>query len=597
MFKNIGDGFKTIRRRVEYLLVVGVLICLALPQGRERMEYLFNGQFVDPTESIAFFTMLGAFFGISVLRSAKVYAKYILSAVATLGLFFAVCVKVLGYKHILYTIPSTEGFAILGILVFIIWITYDRKFAQHFFHFVKYGVESIAVAYITVCSPSLVREFWNAFCYIVRYNAFIITTVSSGFMVLVAATLVLQTLKAVIFHIKRSKKGDNYVPTSELPHIGVIVPAYNEEKVIVETIDSLLNALYPQDKLDIYLVDDGSKDGTVAKVLSTYLMTEDNLTSYQRVSSSESTKTYTSSRRKNLHLIVKPNGGKFDALNCGINHLDENITWFLGVDADCRIHDYAIKHLAREITFAGKDTVALTGTVLSSNVNASTLTKIQQLEYANSFYLNRASSALSNNMMIVSGAFGLFRLADVVQIGGYKKGLGEDMHITLDLQKSKKNKVVYVPESIMFTQMPDSIDQLKKQRKRWFKGLAENLSAFFHFAFKPKMAMGFWEYTILEFLSPLSVPVGVLFIIANPSVLLNPTIYMLMGSFVVLSFIQCCLSSHYLYKYSRNKISPLYILLQTPISLLSTLWRCDALLDMGRKSWDHLDRLSVKKAN
>lgn len=411
----------------------------------------------------------------------------------------------------------------------------------------------------------------------------------------------MQLLRAILFHLRFGKQDIAFMEYDRLrankqPPIAVIVPAYNEEDCIERTVNSILGSDYPMDKLQIIVVSDGSTDSTSQIMRNTYLMEKSSTLTPRRDKVLTTTKVlgiYTSKKFPNLHFIEKVNGGKHDSLNCAINYIDECIEWFLAIDADGRLDPESIDKMSLETTKYGDELVALTGTVLSDNLNYP-LAKIQQIEYANSFFIGRSALSYINNMMIVSGAFGLFRIKKVLELNGYQKSLGEDMILTLSLQKDKSNVIAYLPEVFVYTQMPFRMEDLKKQRKRWHKGLIESLISFKNYAVNLKMAVGYWEFLLVELLNPLLIPFGMLFTVFSSNFFQHR--YLISTScLLVISMLRNMLSLYYLKKYNKEQhVSIFYSIFQFPVFLFTTVWRDLAILDYRRKSWDHLSRVKVE---
>ncbi len=221
--------------------------------------------------------------------------------------------------------------------------------------------------------------------------------------------------------------------------LAVIVPAFNEEKVICDCISSLL--LSRGVDFDIVVVDDGSTDGTSRAVREAF------------------------GDHSRVHLYRKPNGGKASALNWAVARSDAEV--FVAVDADTRLDPDAIARLVRHFSDASVGAVA--GAVHVGNASG-LLTRFQALEYITSQNLDRRALELANGIIVVPGAIGAWRRAAVVDVGGYGTDtLAEDADLTLRLERSGWN-VIYEPRAFAQTEAPETVEQFLKQRFRWMFG-------------------------------------------------------------------------------------------------------------------------------
>ena len=238
----------------------------------------------------------------------------------------------------------------------------------------------------------------------------------------------------------------------KLIKISVIVPAWNEEVGVINTIKSLLSSDY--NNLEILLIDDGSTDNT-RSVVSNFIK--------NKVNNHIDTD-------KTIKLYSKENGGKGSAINFGIKKSSGNL--IVTMDADSVFEKHALFNAARY--FTDKNIDAAVGNVKVGNPNTF-LGLIQQLEYMVGFYFKR-THAIFNSEYIISGAFGLFR-RDVFDKYGYFHEINktEDIEFSTRLQ-SKGCKIAFIEDAIAFTEAPSSLVSLMKQRLRWKKG---RLDAFY----------------------------------------------------------------------------------------------------------------------
>lgn len=224
------------------------------------------------------------------------------------------------------------------------------------------------------------------------------------------------------------------------PDVEVIVPAYNEEKVIVRTIDSLLAQDYAG-ALRVLVVDDGSPDAT-------YAVARDRFAHEPRV-----------------EVITKPNGGKSSALNLGLARAKAEIVVCL--DADTIFEPDTVTHLVRP--FTDPRVAAVAGNAKVGN-RVNLVTRWQALEYVTSQNTDRRAFSLLNCITVVPGAVGAWRRTLVIEAGGFSDDtLAEDQDLTLALRR-QGHVIGYAPDAVAWTEAPDTLRALAKQRFRWSFG-------------------------------------------------------------------------------------------------------------------------------
>lgn len=279
---------------------------------------------------------------------------------------------------------------------------------------------------------------------------------------------------------------------SEQYHIpvSIVVPAYNEEVTVVATVRSLLSLDY--NTYEIIVVDDGSKDNTSGELISALNMQKIRMPIRRQVFSQKAEAVYITTKEKvPVTLVRKKNGGKADALNMGINV--SKFPYFLCIDADSVLQYNSLKNIVQP-ALEDERIVAVGGTVRACNsvefensrvknyrLPSNLLAAMQVLEYDRSFLASRILFDVFNGSMIISGAFGLFRKDVVIAAGGYDvTTMGEDMELVVRLHEyCISNNIPYVikyaPDAICWTQVPESLKDLCKQRKRWHIGLFQSM--------------------------------------------------------------------------------------------------------------------------
>lgn len=223
------------------------------------------------------------------------------------------------------------------------------------------------------------------------------------------------------------------------PFVSIIVPAFNEEKVISKTLKSLLKSNYG--KFEIIVVDDGSADGTSRAVAANF------------------------AGESRVKLFTIANGGKANALNYGLAHAAGEI--IIGLDADTVFAPQTIGELAR--LFADKEVGAVAGNAKVGN-RLNLVTKWQALEYITAQNLERRAFASLNAITVVPGAVGAWRRAALEKAGGFESNtLAEDQDLTLRV-RMLGCRVAYTENAVAYTEAPDTLKTLAKQRFRWSFG-------------------------------------------------------------------------------------------------------------------------------
>ena len=318
--------------------------------------------------------------------------------------------------------------------------------------------------------------------------------------------------------------------------VSVIVPAYNEEVSIVQCINMLINLDYPD--YEVIVVNDGSKDNTLKKLLNAFKLKQVELNQNNFINTKEINSVKKSIDQK-IILIDKENGGKADSINAGINYSSGK--FICTIDADSILDTSALKRVVAplitepEVFVSGgqlavsNDTVIENNNVISSKMPNNYWVLWQIVEYIKSFMVSRVSLSKLNALLIMSGAFSVFRRDDLLKIGGFlteinkhkyiKDNIGidhttvcEDMEIVVRLwryyhENKKKAKAVYMPLPICWTEVPDNYRNIFKQRARWHLGLAESLlihkKLMFDYKYRATGLLAMPYYVFFELFSPL----------------------------------------------------------------------------------------------
>jgi len=321
----------------------------------------------------------------------------------------------------------------------------------------------------------------------------------------------------------------NLLPDAYYLPVSILVPAYNEAIPIVGTVLSLLDLDYKI--YEIVVIDDGSTDGMSEKLISYFGMHRVSRPIRRQLpvkpvcSVWESTLT-----RAPVTLLIKENGGKADALNAGINAA--RYPYVVCMDADSMLEREALTRISEPI-LEDDTVVAVGGLVRPCNdlkiengrmvkptMPRKLLPAMQVLEYDRSFLSFRLFWDRFNANLIVSGAFGLFRKDVLLSVGGfYANTIGEDMEVIVRIHtffrtQNRPYRIRYEPEAVCWTQVPERLSDLMRQRRRWHLGLFQTLRRYKSMAAQVgvgrAMSVAYNYYNLYELYSPFIELFGIL---------------------------------------------------------------------------------------
>jgi cellulose synthase/poly-beta-1,6-N-acetylglucosamine synthase-like glycosyltransferase len=269
--------------------------------------------------------------------------------------------------------------------------------------------------------------------------------------------------------------------------VSILVPAYNEAPSIVASLRSLLSSQFVE--FEIVVINDGSTDETMTALTEAFGLVKVGRVPRSNIATQLVRGVYTSPLEPHVVVIDKVNGGKADALNAGINHAVYPL--FCAIDADTMLDVDALSRLVWEFQ-AEPETVAVGGIVRIVNGSEfedgriakvrtprNLLANLQIIEYLRAFLGGRIGWSKSGMLLIVSGAFGLFRRDVCVEVGGYDPTtVGEDAELVLRLhrhqrERAKPCRITFFPDPICWTECPEDLGTLVRQRDRWQRGLIE----------------------------------------------------------------------------------------------------------------------------
>jgi cellulose synthase/poly-beta-1,6-N-acetylglucosamine synthase-like glycosyltransferase len=274
------------------------------------------------------------------------------------------------------------------------------------------------------------------------------------------------------------------------PPIAVLVPAFNEASGIADSVRSLLALDYP--RIDVVVINDGSTDETLARLIEVFDLRPARRPTPPFLPHRPVRAVYAPRSRLRLLVIDKENGGKADSLNAGINFATCPLV--CSVDADSILEQDALAKAAMPFIEDPERTVATGGMVRIANgcridhgrvteaqLPRSRFAMFQVIEYLRAFFGTRAGWTAINALLIVSGAFGMFRRDAVIEVGGYRTDtVGEDMELVVRLHRAyraarRPYRIVYVADPVCWTEAPESARILRRQRRRWQRGSLETL--------------------------------------------------------------------------------------------------------------------------
>ncbi len=312
--------------------------------------------------------------------------------------------------------------------------------------------------------------------YLIGYSTFLFISVVTG--------------SSTLYKKRQQDKLKNTILKNHFVPISIIVPAYNEDVTIVENVRSLLTLDYPL--YEIIVVDDGSADKTSAKLIDAFNMLPIRRPIQRKIDCQPVEFVYEAATHKvPLTLIRKKNGGKADSLNTGINAC--KYPYFICIDADSVLQYDSLSKIVKPV-LENDNVVAVGGAVRPANsveiengrvinyrLPKNIIACMQVLEYDRSFLASRILFDKFNGSLIISGAFGLFKKETVIAAGGYDSTtLGEDMELVVKLHDyCVSNEIPYLiryaTDAICWSQVPESIKDLSKQRRRWHIGLFQSM--------------------------------------------------------------------------------------------------------------------------
>jgi cellulose synthase/poly-beta-1,6-N-acetylglucosamine synthase-like glycosyltransferase len=367
----------------------------------------------------------------------------------------------------------------------------------------------------------LVWSQWTVLAYFVLINTWY-------------AVLLASSWAAMRRHLRRSWQQRHWrlLGSELLPRLSVIAPAHNEGATVAASVRSLLTLRYPN--LEVVVVNDGSTDTTLDVLTKEFELVPIHPVFRRLVDHQPIRALFRSRLSPQLVVVDKDNGGKADALNAGLNVASGKLV--CAIDADTLIEPDALLRLVQPF-LEDEQTVAAGGTIRVANgsqVRNGRVTRVcaprevlagaQNIEYMRAFLFGRLGWNRLGGNLIISGAFGLFRKDAMLAAGGYVHDtVGEDMELVAHLRRQGIETggpaiVNFVPDPVAWTEVPESVRVLGRQRDRWHRGLADVLWRYRGLLFNPRFrALGLIVYPyflFVELLGPVVEAFGLIALVA-----------------------------------------------------------------------------------
>lgn len=439
------------------------------------------------------------------------------------------------------------------------------------------------------------------------------------FVNVVYTALLLGSIKEMYSHKRKALYWSDMdmIDSSYTPPLSILVPCYNEEDTILDNINALLNLIYRE--YEIIIINDGSRDETLNLLIECFEFVPSGMPYRVQLETANVNNIYISTLYDNIVLIDKENGGKADALNAGINLCKYPL--FTAIDADSIIERNSLIKVVRPfiidptVVASGgivrpiNDSEVESGMLKSIHLPKKGLARLQVVEYLRAFLFARVSWSSINALLIVSGAFGVFKKDITIMAGGYtKNNLGEDMELVTRIHRVLRDekidyKIVFVPDPVCWTLVPEDLKTLRSQRKRWHKGLIDTVKENKRLIFNPKYGtvglLGMPYYITIEMIGVVVEVFGyVVTIISFLLGIVNVGFILMFLAVSILYGVFLSLGAVFLEEYSCSKYSKvseyLWIVLYSIIEnfgyrQIITIWRFNA-------TFKHVKKKRNKKA-
>ncbi|MBI3110121.1 MAG: glycosyltransferase family 2 protein [Ignavibacteriales bacterium] len=343
------------------------------------------------------------------------------------------------------------------------------------------------------------------------------------------------SFREILYYMRHNSFGNlRLLVQSELtPPVSILAPAYNEEPTVVESVKSLLKLNYG--KYEVVVINDGSKDGTLERLITEFQMYPSRQVYHGLLQAKPVRGIYKSHKPayRNLVVVDKENGGKADALNVGMNVAQ--FEYVCAIDADSLLEEDSLQKVVKPfledetmVAVGGIVRIAngckvVNGRVVNVGLSDKLLPIIQVVEYFRAFLSGRMIWHGVNGLLIISGAFGMFKRSAVIEVGGYRHDtVGEDMELVVRLHRRMREwkrpyRIAFVPDPVCWTEAPETRQMLGRQRNRWHRGLLDTMLLHKKMFLNPKYGViglaAMPYFVIVELFGPLIEFLGYLILI------------------------------------------------------------------------------------
>lgn len=466
--------------------------------------------------------------------------------------------------------------------------------------------------------PDLVLNAWRIAVQSIVVYMVVISLIY--FVMMVLGYFALQRYHGRLLRAER----DSLFKSPMVPRIAVLVPAFDEAGTILHSVRALLTLRYPN--YEVVVVNDGSQDATLDLLVEEFRLYRSSRMTTGNLPTALVRGVYESRDPLPLIVIDKENGGKSDALNAGLNVARAPIVAM--VDADSILEPDSLLHVMKPFLEYETNTLAAGGIVRIANgcgvehgrvvsVAAPTtlLGRFQAIEYLRAFLGGRIAYSFLNTLLLISGAFAVFRRDALLGAGGFRTDtVGEDMEMVLRLHRQHHGRsngdgpyrITFVPEPVSWTEAPDNLRDLERQRNRWHRGQAESLWRHRRMMLNPRYGavgmFGFPYYVLFETLGPTVELAGYALAIVGLAFGLVPLDLALLffgvaiGFGVLLSLEALLLDELTLRRYPRPadvlRLLGAAVIENLGLRQLLAVWRTKALIDLlrGRTGWGAMPR-------
>lgn len=405
-----------------------------------------------------------------------------------------------------------------------------------------------------------------------------------------------------------------------LPSVSILAPAYNESLSVRDSVRAMLGLNYPNH--EVIVINDGSQDDTLKILVEHFRLYKSSRFPSGTLPTKPIRAIYESRDPLRLIVVDKENGGKADALNAGLNVARSELV--AAIDSDSLLDPDSLLHVTRpflmdESTLASGGIVRVAngckvqdGRITAIRVPGNLVARFQAIEYLRAFLGGRIAFNFLNSLLIISGAFGLFRREAVVEAGGFSTAtVGEDMEMVVRLheiwtRKKEKYRIVFVPDPVCWTEVPEKLKVLHRQRNRWQRGAFESLWLHKRMFLNPKFGVlglfAFPYFAAFEIFGPAVELTGYLFtVVGLLSEAIAPEVaalfFVVSLAFGMLLSVSAILLEQFTasrYPAARDVLRLVWVAVIENLGFrqLLTFWRTQGLIDAIRrkKGWGAMER-------